>query len=61
MLPVPGRTVPKHKGDGRMRDGRRVEKRRGGKFDFEGASRQLPCVLYFSWGLIANGARPELA
>lgn len=36
-----------------------------GKFSFltgiEGASKQLPCVLYFSWGSIANGARRELA
>lgn len=36
-----------------------------GKFSFltsiEGASKHLPCVLYFSWGSIANGVRRELA
>lgn len=40
------------------------EKSRG-KFSFlssnEGSSKQLPCVPYFSWGSMANGARRDLA
>lgn len=66
VLPVPGEQFQAQRVGWGMGGGlKRDSKKSRGKFRYwtgnEGASKQLPCVLYFSWGLIANGARRELA
>lgn len=66
VLPVPGERFQAQRGGWGMGGGLRIDsKKLRGKFrflpDIEGASKQPPCVLYFSWGSMANGARRKLA
>lgn len=66
VLPVPGEQFQAQRVGWGMGGGLRIDSKKSrGKFRFlpsiEGASKQLPCVLYFSWGSMVNGARRELA
>lgn len=66
MLPVPGEQFQAQRvGWGMGGELKRDSKKSRGKYRFltgnEGAWKQLPCVLYFGWGSMANGARRELA
>lgn len=66
VLPVPGEQFQAQRVGWGMGGGLKGDSKKSrGKFRFltgiEGASKQLPCVLYFSWGSMANGAKRKLA